>query len=349
MAEHGGVQEEERAQLWRLSQMTLDALRRRDLAPGPAAYHIWFLYEAGADAELVETLQRLDHHQTPIDDALLDSLFHRFVLSRYGVGVLDQEIGDFGDVIDRADARTADTVRDLGAYARTLVEADGSLGREIDRAALRRLIATLGEETDRMRAKSEAFCDDLRDCRQKMGELRDELEKIRREAFTDPLTGVANRKRFETSAAELAAEVTDGRRSRFALLLVDIDNFKPINDQHGHRIGDQVLRLVAGKLQRHIKGRDVLARYGGDEFVVLLPDTGLEDAARLAEKLRQAIQRHVLRHRLSGEAIGCVTVSIGVAAFVPGQSVADLVDRADQALYRAKHAGRNRTEVERPA
>ncbi|SFD15899.1 PAS domain S-box-containing protein/diguanylate cyclase (GGDEF) domain-containing protein [Thiohalospira halophila DSM 15071] len=154
-------------------------------------------------------------------------------------------------------------------------------------------------------------------------------------ATHDPLTGAFNRIPFEE---RIDAEMERVARYATALgfLVIDIDHFKAINDTHGHDVGDRVLVEVARRLRDIIRGSDLLARWGGEEFVVLLPETDLFGALELGERLREAIADR------SFEEAGTITVSIGVAQAVPGESVRRLFSRADAALYRAKAEGRNR-------
>ena len=126
------------------------------------------------------------------------------------------------------------------------------------------------------------------------------------------------------------------------LLLADIDHFKTFNDTYGHTVGDQVLKLVARMLSQEIKGRDLAARYGGEEFTIILPDTALDGAVKLAQQLCAVLAHKELKNRESGKHFGQVTLSIGAALYRPGESPAQLINRADEALYRAKGKGRNR-------
>jgi diguanylate cyclase (GGDEF)-like protein/PAS domain S-box-containing protein len=160
-------------------------------------------------------------------------------------------------------------------------------------------------------------------------------EELAHRATHDPLTGAFNRIPFEE---RIDAEMERVARYASALgfLVIDIDHFKAINDTYGHDAGDRVLVEVAGRLRALLRGSDLLARWGGEEFVVLLPETDLFGALELGERLRRAISGEPC-----GEA-GTVTVSIGVAQAVPGESVRRLFSRADTALYRAKAEGRDR-------
>jgi len=125
------------------------------------------------------------------------------------------------------------------------------------------------------------------------------------------------------------------------LLLCDIDHFKAFNDNWGHLTGDQVLRLVAQCLSENVKGRDTAARYGGEEFTVLLRGTGLEAATRVANQIRANVETKKLVKKSTGDILGSITISIGVAQLAPGETAESAVRRADACLYGAKHSGRN--------
>ncbi|WP_298956428.1 GGDEF domain-containing protein [uncultured Methylobacterium sp.] len=182
----------------------------------------------------------------------------------------------------------------------------------------------------------------MRDLRQMNATLQARVAERTRElevlATTDRLTGLSNRRGLDEA---VAAEALRARRpgGGFALILADVDHFKAINDLHGHRAGDEVLAALSAALRAGIRADDVLGRWGGEEFMVVCPDTGLAAAAALAEDLR----RRVEATRLPG--VGRRTCSFGVAALTPGESVESLVARADAALYRCKRQGRNRVEA----
>jgi diguanylate cyclase (GGDEF)-like protein len=163
-------------------------------------------------------------------------------------------------------------------------------------------------------------------------------EEAARVAAVDTLTGLST---YRVLRDRLAFEVERGKRSTegFAVLFLDLDKFKDVNDQFGHEAGNEVLRAVAGEIRNAVRASDVAARYGGDEFVVILTRTDLQGGARVAEALRAGIEG--IGRRL-GYPPGLVTVSIGLAEFDPRQpSEGDLLVSADRALYRAKAAGRN--------
>jgi len=172
--------------------------------------------------------------------------------------------------------------------------------------------------------------------------LTESLQRTQSEALLDPLTGLKNRRGLECSVDDF---VRESGLAGSALLLADIDDFKSINETFGHVLGDKVLRSVAHVLQAAIKGRDVAARFGRDQFAVLLPHTTLTGGAALAEQIR-AMVAHGRIHRADGrESVGEVTLSVGVAMAGPGESLESLIDRADGAMREAKRAGRNQVKL----
>lgn len=172
--------------------------------------------------------------------------------------------------------------------------------------------------------------------------LRANRELKRNEAIiqelihTDPLTGIGNRRRFDDA---LAIEVERSRRYNhpLCLLITDLDHFKDVNDHYGHTLGDEVLKRFAGLLREHCRQSDLVTRFGGEEFMVLLPDTPLENTVACVERIRCKLESQPLV-----EQVGRVTASFGVAMRAAEEDGASLMRRADQALYRSKNEGRNR-------
>ncbi|POA57880.1 MULTISPECIES: GGDEF domain-containing protein [unclassified Pseudomonas] len=170
---------------------------------------------------------------------------------------------------------------------------------------------------------------------------REHLEEQRQKALVDPLTGLPNRAAW---SERLEHEVSQWQRHGNSLLLamLDLDHFKRINDSYGHLAGDKVLKIIANVLRKRLRGTDFIARFGGEEFVLLMPDTPWAAGTRLVETLRAAIE--ACPFHFKGEPV-TVTVSIGLSAFKAGDRSDLVIKRADQALYRAKDAGRNRVEA----
>lgn len=164
-------------------------------------------------------------------------------------------------------------------------------------------------------------------------------EELQRLAATDTLTGLRNR-RAVSAFTEMEIKRAERYGDALSLIMFDIDHFKRINDTFGHLVGDEVLILVAKLISERIRASEVLARWGGEEFILILPQTDMENAVHLAGELRTLMQAYVFPH------VGIVTASFGVTQFSPGDSMDNLLHRADIALYRAKENGRNRVAGE---
>jgi diguanylate cyclase (GGDEF)-like protein len=177
--------------------------------------------------------------------------------------------------------------------------------------------------------------------RKRKADLEEALERIRTMAMRDDLTGLVNRRHMMEL---LTQECHRGERSgrSFSLALLDIDHFKQVNDQHGHAVGDEVLRAFARATAGVVRASDTLARWGGEEFVLMLPDTPPEIGVRCLERLRESV---ALMRVPSREGIVQVTVSAGLTRRRNGETIEQTIDRADRALYSAKAQGRNRVVV----
>lgn len=206
------------------------------------------------------------------------------------------------------------------------------------------------ERTLRILQEQDRAADRLMTVQQELAEKNAELEaakaELERLSLTDALTGLANRRSLE---ATLGNEMRRAIRYHhpLSLLLLDLDHFKRVNDTYGHPVGDHVLRTVATILKTSLRETDTVARMGGEEFAVILPETRCEDAVRVAERLRSAVEAHGC---LTPTGTLPLTISIGVAVRQEGESTLEsFVARADAALYEAKRRGRNRVIVSEKA
>ncbi|MGH8381430.1 diguanylate cyclase [Pseudomonas sp.] len=169
---------------------------------------------------------------------------------------------------------------------------------------------------------------------------REHLEEQRQKALIDPLTGLPNRAAWSERVDQEVLEWQENG-GHLLMAILDLDHFKRINDSYGHLAGDKVLKIVANVLRKHLRSRDFIARFGGEEFVLLIPQTAIPVGCQLAESLRAAIE--ACPFHFKGERV-TITLSIGISAFRSGERSEVVLKRADEALYRAKHLGRNRVE-----
>lgn len=175
-----------------------------------------------------------------------------------------------------------------------------------------------------------------------MDMIQKTIDRIGKMAITDELTGLYNRRHF-FEQAEHVLDLAVRHKRPLSLALLDVDHFKKVNDTHGHLVGDQVLRQMGALLQEMGRKSDVLARYGGEELILLMPETDRDGAMRAADKIRQAVESMEIKLDAGGTLK--ITASVGVALYQPASTVQQFIEAADLALYQAKHSGRNRVEL----
>lgn len=209
-----------------------------------------------------------------------------------------------------------------------------------DASELKRILEDVLEDTQAVMMHNRNLENALCLSSHAMEQMQRDLEKIRHESLTDELTGLPNRRAFALEISRIANECDSGGAG-FSLLMIDIDHFKTFNDRYGHPFGDHVLRIVSGTLTDGIKGRDIACRYGGEEFAVILPGTGLQAAAMVGNALRHSVSAKDIGRRADDQKMNRLTISAGVAEFAGKEKIDDLIKRADTALYTAKNTGRD--------
>lgn len=325
----------------------MKAMQQQGLAPTPASYALWYAYAAssvpGLNAE-VDALLAATGKMTQEDATRLHAHFFTD----------DEERAALEQVSNRIEQALRSLVENVGtaeqgaaSYGATLDSISGALTKvdEGKTGDLGKLVSTLANETQRMVSLSRTLEDRLNQSTQEITKLRNDLEVVREEANTDALTTLANRKMFDRELKAMAQRACEKGRL-LCLLILDIDHFKVFNDTHGHQTGDHVLRLVARTLSTVIGEAGLVARMGGEEFAILLPDTGLGQAKGVAEQARSTMASKVLRNRKTNESLGAITLSIGVAEYALGEDLSLLIERADEAMYLAKRAGRNQVKTQ---
>ena len=247
---------------------------------------------------------------------------------------------DLGEVVQEQVRGIEDSVR-AAASLETLKQ---NLQQRIDAIITHVDQHRRGEEQRHQEVEAQVaqLTERLREMETESAQLRERIGEEHRQALTDPLTGIPNRLAYQERIAQEYA-----RWKRFntplALLIWDVDRFKHINDQYGHKAGDKVLKVIAGTLADNIRETDFLARYGGEEFVLLMTGAGQPAIGEVADKLRAAVETCGFHYR--GENVP-ITISCGIAEFRDGDHVEGVFERADRALYRAKDQGRNRCVID---
>jgi diguanylate cyclase len=230
---------------------------------------------------------------------------------------------------------------DSESFSDRLDGANERLARQQSVGPVRDIVLALIDDNRDMRDKLCHVRDQLEESRLQVVQLQTNLERAEEAGLRDTVTAIGNRRFFEACFAdEVEKAQTSG--DSFCLALADIDRFKHVNDRFGHLVGDRLLRLFANILVQSVRGQDKVARFGGEEFALMFPGARLDDAVSAVERIRGILEMKQWTVEPSGERVGKVTASFGVARLGEDESAADLLRRVDQLLYEAKVLGRNR-------
>ncbi len=306
----------------------------------PTVYTVWYEHVAGMNPPLSRELQTLIEAGQPIGVADFDRL-HAAHVSGQDTTAMGQLQQDFGQLLQRVAGVVASAGEGVDQQSAALAAVERDLGSVRDAGDLARIVRALVETTAAARSNAERLRGEVEASRSEVQQLREHLGALQNEASTDPLPGLLNRRGLEREFAR-RYEGAPAEFERCGVLIADIDHFKHITDNYGHLFGDQVIRACAQAITQVVKGRDLVARFGGEEFLILLPETPRGGAMTLAEQVRAAFAKVRIRRAGSSEYVDKVTLSVGVAMPLPGEGLEAAVARADAALYKAKYAGRNR-------
>jgi diguanylate cyclase len=310
-----------------------------DVPPTPDNFELFYAYAAGENPGVAQVIGAMVAAKEPFTPEILLDLRMRCLSGARAARAMDAVGTGMSQTIDQVLVKLEAAGRHAESYSNTLSAASGELSGGQTPADMRKLVEELIAATHAMETKTKALEGELQKSSAQVSELRGKLADVRKESLTDPLTGVANRKAFDAAMETALAAVAEGES--VSLMMCDIDHFKKFNDSWGHQTGDQVLRLVANSLSDNVKGRDTAARYGGEEFGVLLRGIALADALHVADQIRLAVQGRKLVKKSTGDVLGTITISIGVAQLAPGENGEAVIRRADACLYGAKQNGRN--------
>jgi len=311
----------------------------------PRNYEIWYAYATGYQPSLNQKINETLQQAGDLSDADLEAIYTTYLSPSRLTDRIDkvgtQVMGEIEQVMAMIDAAAGSA----NSYTESLADMSEKLGNSKDREGLRTIVESLVQTAKEMEVSNQKLEERLNASKQEIDQLQENLEVVRTESLTDPLTQLANRKYFDITIEQAIAEAR-AKNEPLSLLMTDIDHFKNFNDSFGHLTGDQVLRLVAMSLKQNVKGQDTAARYGGEEFAVVLPNTVLRSAITVADHIRRAVMTKELMKRSTGEHLGRVTISVGVATWRKNDTVQTLIERTDSCLYAAKRHGRNRVMCE---
>ncbi|WP_181707011.1 GGDEF domain-containing protein [Chthonobacter rhizosphaerae] len=327
-------------------EAAIGQLRRNEIPAYPRNYELWYTYCAGFNHALNKAVNDILRARGHISADEVHDIYSQFLApSRLGDRI--EEVGTrLSDEINDVVNAMEQTISANARYCDSLSASTTELLGTTDQKRVLSIVQGLITATRSSEATNRLLESQLGESRKQIADLQESLDAIRFESLTDELTTLANRKHFDQSIERAVANARESNET-FSMLITDIDHFKTFNDTYGHQTGDQVLRLVGLAVKQNVKGQDIACRYGGEEFAIILPRTGLDHARTVADHIRIAVMSKELVKRSTGENLGYITISIGVSTWKPTDSVASVIERADAALYLAKRNGRNRVCTER--
>ncbi|WP_051321459.1 GGDEF domain-containing protein [Chrysiogenes arsenatis] len=323
-----------------LTKKTLTLLSQKGIASSPDYYAIFFEYLAGMNTKLSDEIKQLAQKTPPFQSTDLDSLFNRY-FSTNTVNPEAIQASTTGLDIIKAIFEKLQQFESFGIQKQRVLE---ELKVKILRGeeAPEVVVDMLVGEIEAVAVQNREMRGSLENSIQRLDEVTQKLNELTCASRTDHLTGLFNRRALSEF---LDGHLTNTALHPLSIILFDIDHFKRVNDTYGHLVGDHVLRQMAGELRHNVRDDDITARFGGEEFVVLLPKTNLGSAFKVAEKLRQQISLFDFGTDDAGQELGTITISVGVTTLKKGEAVDDFIARADRALYKSKQTGRNKSTM----
>lgn len=318
---------------------------KHNIVPNPLNYTLWYSYFSKnfpiLERELDQVLERHGTCPTKVGE----SLFIRHIsqvdsenekkLENFQQAV-SHLVNNLSDSLDR-------TARQSDDYSTALKNNISVLEGHNVNAAMLPVLTALNANATAIYDVNQQFHCQLSSAQSEINLLKQALQKSRREANTDPLTGLCNRRVLEAIYRQFVDE--HKQQDELSLIIMDIDKFKVFNDNHGHLIGDQVLKFVGSLLKKECPNTIVPVRFGGEEFAMLCPNFSISEAKMVAENLRMKLAETIFNHKKTGEKLPPVTASFGVAAKMGSEMLTQIIERADKALYQAKNDGRNQVQI----
>jgi len=336
------LQQDEPKQAAEYLRQVIPMLSQNNLAPTPINYSIFYCYLSGSSQALNDIIDSFISEKKPFTVLIMLELYEKFVNGGAAIAQQEKIQHSIDKVLTDASEEVLQINNAAGEFDNTISKHAETLSTVNDPQTTALILKQIMQDTRDILKENQATQVRIEETSAEINQIKAELEAVKASAEKDSLTGVKNRGAFDKKIDDIVYTQKDPNTT---LIMLDIDHFKRVNDSFGHLVGDRVIRYVAALLNQIIGPDHHIARYGGEEFAIILTGVSLKDAKQLTEKTRIAMCNSKLQRKDSGETIGKVTLSAGIAALKPDESVDSFIERADEALYKAKETGRNKVIV----
>ena len=318
---------------------TVPLMLKHKIPAIPTNYALWYTYVSNDSEQLKQDIDDSLRKGYPLSEVKAKALYRHHLSEKQEVDAweLRQSVEA---MLQELSSSMKDTHTDTTQFKSMMDVSLDNLAKieneDLSVSQVMELVRNMVQESKAVRESTISFSSTLLKAEKEIESLKLKLQESQHEALYDALTGLCNRRYFDS---ELESKMGIDTLS---LILIDIDHFKMVNDTHGHLMGDLVLKAIAKKLQQGCREDAQVFRYGGEEFVVLMPGANLQKSRHTADILRRSIESISVRDRRTGKVLDKLTVSAGVAQKSQTEGVAEFIERADAMLYKAKELGRNR-------
>jgi len=320
-------------------RQVIPMLSRQKLPPTPINYAVFYSYLSGSSQALNDVIDGFFNQKKTLSLAVMLELHEKYV---NGTATLAQQ-EKIQKSLEKVLAETNNEVQQIGSDAQgfddCITKHADTLLDTADPTAASIILQQILQDTRDMVRSNKDMQTRVQETNNEIIKVKAELESVKATAEKDALTGLKNRGAFDRAMNDV---VYADKQKDTALIMFDIDHFKRINDNFGHLVGDRVIRYVSALLLQIIGKDKHVARFGGEEFAIILQDESQESLTALCNKVRIAMGNSKLQRKDSGETIGKVTLSAGITSLNTDDSVETFIERADKALYEAKETGRNK-------
>jgi len=321
----------------------LQMLASHGVPPRPHAYEVYFCYVSGASKDVRVAIDEITGSGGVPDADTVEGIYQEYLAPTAMSEAMLQLSEKLHRQIEETTDLTDGIARRTESFSGYVSKAGAGLLDIKDPQKIAEAVKQLAGISQEMSGESLGVAASLGTMASLIGQLHAEMEAIRADSMTDPLTGVGNRRMLDKSIDALMERCRESGNP-MSVCMLDLDHFKAWNDTHGHHMGDLTLKKIASILTANVREGDIVARYGGEEFSILFPNTTVADATSVVTRIRAVLAQTIMKKRSTGEHLGSITASFGLAQMRETDTPSSLLDRADRNLYTAKDSGRNRLE-----